>query len=149
MKKPDKYHPDYNKLYPGVELTPEVKKFLRHSDRKMEYMEVDLKQGTFIQKAAEFLPSREDSLDRLIDEEEMDFASSELATEEIALHNDELDRLKKSLSLLPPNDRALIKALFYDGLSEREYATRLGLSQKAVNKRWHTVREKLKKLMKI
>ena len=40
MSKRDKYAPDYNKLYPGVEITPEVKRVLTGSDRKMKYCEL-------------------------------------------------------------------------------------------------------------
>ena len=38
-----KYRPDYGKLYPGVELNEAVLDVLKKSDRKMEYMEYDLK----------------------------------------------------------------------------------------------------------
>jgi|GEM_PF-4684472 len=93
MAKRDKYHPDYKKLYPGEEITPEVLESLKRSDRKMEYMEVDLKQGSFRQHAAEFAYSREISLDQLRDEEEIDFLSPSLSPEEIAVHIDEIDRL--------------------------------------------------------
>ena len=46
MAKRDKSHPDYTKLYPGAEIAPEVAQLLKRSDRKMEYMEVDLKRGS-------------------------------------------------------------------------------------------------------
>lgn len=153
MAKGDKYHPNYQKLYPGVELTPEVMEILKQSDRKQEYMEVDLKSETFLQdqnaRIARFIPSREDSYDRLCDEEMIGFPSSEVLPEDEAIHNDELERLRKARAILQPDEQALLKALFDDGLSEREYAKQLGISQKAVNKRWHKVRSILKKEMKI
>ena len=37
-----KYHPDYRALYPGVDISDEVIKALRESDRKIEYMEYEL-----------------------------------------------------------------------------------------------------------
>ena len=43
MAKHDKYHPDYSKLYPGIESRPEILAVLKQSDRKMKYIEVDLK----------------------------------------------------------------------------------------------------------
>ena len=152
MSKRGKYNPDYKKLYPGTELTPEVMRILKTSDRKMKYMEVELKQGTFRQdsetQTAIFVPSREDSLERILAETNEEFASSDPSPEEEALHNDELDRLSKARRKLAPDERALIQVLFDEGISEREYARMLGISQKAVNKRWHKVRSKLEKLMK-
>ena len=127
-------------------------KLLKRSDRKMEYMEVDLKQGVFRQESstqtAVFIPSREDSLERLQEEDKEEFTSTAPSPEEIAIHNDELDRLRRARTMLLPDEQALVKALFDDGMSEREYAQMLGISQKAVNKRWHKVRAKLKKLMR-
>ena len=69
MAKYDKYYPDYNKLYPEVDIAPEIMDTLRKSDRKMKYMEYDIKaeipmkdeNGRFVGLAS----SREDSLDRL------------------------------------------------------------------------------------
>ena len=52
MAKRDKYHPNYKKLYPSEEIAPEVMKLLKRSDRKMEHMEVDLKQGVFRQESS-------------------------------------------------------------------------------------------------
>ena len=43
MSKKDKYLIDYKKLYPGVDIPPEVLDVLKNSDRKMMYVELDLK----------------------------------------------------------------------------------------------------------
>ena len=104
MAKYDKYHPNYKKLYPGVELTPEVLDVLDKSDRKMEYAEVDLKTERFVQDleqgSAVFFPSREDSYDRLL-EEERQFTLDELSPEIVAIHADELLRLRTQAHLCP------------------------------------------------
>ena len=47
MAKNDQYHPDYMKLYPGIEDRPDVLRVLKKTDRKMEYMEVEIKQEKF------------------------------------------------------------------------------------------------------
>jgi len=39
----------------------------------------------------------------------------------------------------------LIQALYYENISEREYAAKLGLSQRGLNKRRHKALAKLKK----
>ena len=50
---------------------------------------------------------------------------------------DEEDRLKRSLSHLPDDDRELLEHLFWDGQTESEIASGLGITQQAVNKRKH------------
>lgn len=151
MAKRDKYNPDYKELYPGEKISPEVLKVLQQSDRKMKYMEVEIKHGVFRQdiasKTAAFSPTREDSLERLLCDEGMEFASDAPSPEEIAIHKDTVERLRKALEKLSSDERMLVKTLFEDGMSERQYAKQLGISQKAVNKRWHKTREKLRKLM--
>ena len=47
MPKYDRYHPDYGRLYPEIQARPDVLSVLKKSDRKMEYMEVDIKQERF------------------------------------------------------------------------------------------------------
>ena len=147
MPKWGKYHPDYAKLYPGEEITPEVLESLKRSDRKMEYMEVDLKQGCFRQNAAEFDSSREISLDQLRDEEEMDFHSSALSPEEIAIHNDEIDRLCKALKKLDQEEYALMHTLFFEGISMRQYAKEAKIPLMTISCRKSRIQKKLKKLM--
>ena len=79
MANRDQYNPDYEKLYPGAKITPEVAKALQQSDRKMKYMEVEIKHGVFRQdldaKTAQFTLAREDSLERLFYDESMEFVS--------------------------------------------------------------------------
>ncbi len=72
-----------------------------------------------------------------------------VSVEDIAITNVMLDKLRLCLPLLSKSDQELIYALFYCGLSEREYAEILGISQKAVNKRRHKMLCKLRKLIKI
>ena len=58
-----------------------------------------------------------------------------------------LDRLKDALPLLSDSEQALIKAIFFEELSEREVGLRLGLTQSVVNKRKAKVLAKLRKIM--
>ncbi len=147
MAKRDKYNPDYQKLYPNVEISAEVMKVLVQSDRKMKYLEVEIKHGTFLQDSAEFVPTREDSLDRLIDEGKMDFPSLEQTPEEIAIQHDEIDQLSSALKKLNPEDFALIHALFFEGITEREYAKRTGTPYMTIHNKKVRIQEKLKKLL--
>lgn len=56
--------------------------------------------------------------------------------------------LRRCLALLPAEERALIHALYYEELTEREYADKIKLSQKGVNKRHHKILRKLRSMMK-
>ena len=152
MAKWGKYYPNYEKLYPGVEITAPVLQVLIKSDRKMKYMEVDIKHGKFVQdpvkQTAKFIPSREDSIERLC-EEGVDFPTPYIAIEEKAIYRDEMERLYQALKELEPEEYALIHALYFDNFSEREFAAAKSLSQKAINKRRHKILNKLKKMMSI
>lgn len=153
MPKYNKYHPDYERLYPEIQARPDVLSVLKKSDRKMEYMEVDIKQERFSYdsgaKVADLLPSREDSYERLMEEEHRQFILDAPTPEERLLHEEELRLLRAALLQLTSDEKALIDALFYQGLTEREYAQQLGISQKGINKRRHKVLAKLRKIIKI
>ena len=58
-----------------------------------------------------------------------------------------IEKLNESLVLLNQAERDLIKALFYDGFSEREWATTTGIPQKTINDRKQRILNKLKKLL--
>lgn len=58
------------------------------------------------------------------------------------------ERLHRCLSYLPVADQKLIQAIYFENLSEREYARQIGLSQKGVNKRKHKILKELRKMMK-
>ena len=57
------------------------------------------------------------------------------------------EKLKQSVDLLLDEERKLVKALYFDNVSEHEYAKIIGISQAAVHKRKHRILEKLKKLL--
>lgn len=58
-----------------------------------------------------------------------------------------VDRLKAALPLLSESEQALIHAIFFDGLTEREVGLRLGLTQSVVNKRKARILIKLRKII--
>ena len=43
MSYANKYYPDYKKLYPGVEITPDILAVLRASERQIRRFEEELK----------------------------------------------------------------------------------------------------------
>lgn len=58
------------------------------------------------------------------------------------------EKLHHQLAMLSAQDMELIQALYFECLTEREYAQRIGISQKGVNKRRQKVLEKLRGMMK-
>ena len=60
-----------------------------------------------------------------------------------------LDRLRECLHLLTDDELELVHALFYEELTEREYAKRKGVYSNAIHKRKTRILAKLKNLMGI
>ena len=92
----------------------------------------------------QIIPSREDSLDRLVDKNNRQISDEQESVESVVLHKLEVDRLHTALSLLTPEERALIQSLFFDERKESELAVELGISQPAVYKRKMKILKKLK-----
>ena len=57
------------------------------------------------------------------------------------------DKLACCLSLLSEDEQELIRKLFYEGLTKREYAAEKGIYHNAVHKKKMRILEKLKKLL--
>ena len=90
------------------------------------------------------------SLDGFIDSEgnPLDFIADEAADiAETVVNAVMVDRLKAALHLLSESEQALIHAIFFDGLTEREVGLRLGLTQSVVNKRKARILIKLRKII--
>jgi hypothetical protein len=108
MSRRDKYTPDYSKLYSGVHIAPEVMRVLTGSDRKMKYCEYDLKTERVRKntrtKATMVYPAREDSLDRLSEENNRHYALEVASPEDLVAAQDEIIRLKQALWKLKPDE---------------------------------------------
>ncbi len=70
-----------------------------------------------------------------------------VSVEDAAIANILRGELRRCLALLDEPDRQLIQALYFEGLSEREYAKRVGVPQRTINDRRHRALRKLKKLL--
>ena len=57
-------------------------------------------------------------------------------------------RIAKAFSELSVSQQELLKALYEDGMTETEYASKLGISQAAVARRLNRIKRKLEKLLK-
>ena len=152
MARRDKYHINYEKLYPGIEIPPEVLSVLRKGDRKEEYQEVDLKQERFVYdpetKTAYFIPGREDSYERLIEDEKRQFSNEDPTPEEHLIRNIENELLRQAVALLKEDERKLILLRFWEDCSQSQAAELLGLSRQVVSYRERNILGKIKKFLK-
>lgn len=78
-----------------------------------------------------------------------EFVEIQDVPERIVLQTLENQALYHAVLALPEADRRLVRALFYEGRTEQEYAKELGVSQQAVHKRKARILRELKKFLKI
>lgn len=141
--------PDFRKMYP--EASDEVIEVLRETERKMQYQEYDLKaEQTVIDQDSQeitILPSREDSYERLM-EQEIQFLDMTEDVEEQVLKKIQCEMIHKALSFLSEDEEKLIRLLFFEECTEREIAKEMGIYHNAVHKRKKRILQKLKNILK-
>lgn len=125
-----------------VEVSDEVFAAYSQMDRRARYIGEDI--------PAEGEISLERTIEDGIHIETLE--NAELSAEKYCLLEEEaeheakmLDELPKVIESLPESDKKLIKALYYDGYSTREYAQKLGITQTAMLKRRNRILKYLKK----
>lgn len=131
----------------AVPVSEEVYRAYKHFERKEEYFTYDLKAERFSRKTASFLPSREDSYERLL-ETNQQFVIEEVSVQVQVENLLDVEIVRKVLSFLNSEERELINLLFYQEKTEQEVGILLHISQQAVNKRKQAVVIKLRKLLK-
>ena len=112
----------------------------QHYERKEEYFSYDLKVEKFQKETASFLPSREDSYERLL-EQDRQFAASAQPVEEQAISSVWLEEL---LQYLSADERIILRKLYFEDKSERIVSTELGISKTALHQRKVKLLQKLK-----
>lgn len=130
----------------AVEVSDEVYKILRKWDRRIKYVEHDLKETRYIinqeKRTVKEIPSREDSLDRLMalgfDFENLTADFRETVTDKIML--------ERALEKLSDEERYLITQLFYFGRTEQELAAELNVTRRTINNRKRKILSKLRNL---
>lgn len=135
-----------------IEVTNEVYIAYTKGQRKKKYFEKDLKvEHVFKDKNGNItgvIPSREDSLERLMNDNSIQFYDVSKSVECSAQINDDIENLHIAMQELTSEELNIIKMLFYDEMTERDTAKILGISQAAVNKKKHRILKKLKKIIK-
>ena len=69
--------------------------------------------------------------------------------EDLALANELRDQLHRCIAALPRAERELIHAIYFEGMTEAEYAPRAKLTQSGVSRRRKKTLSKLKKLLNL
>lgn len=78
-----------------------------------------------------------------------EFIDNSLNPESVFTENAPIKALYSTMRMLSDLDKQLLQALFFDGMTEREYAERTGVFRNAVHKRKVRILAKLKKSMEI
>ena len=134
-----------------VEVSEAVYIAYTQGENKMRYFEHDLKVERVIRNTdgttKKIIPSREDSLDRLISVNAEQFQDGTEDVEAAVLLRISNEELYRALCLLSETERDLIDALFFRGQTERNMAAHLGISQPAIHKQKHRILQKLRFLL--
>ena len=123
-----------------VPVSEQVYRVYQHYERKEEYFSYDLKVEKFQKETASFLPSREDSYERLL-EQDKQFAASAQPVEEQAVSSVWLEGLLECLS---EDERIILHKLYFEDKSERIVSMELGISKTALHQRKVKLLQKLK-----
>ena len=79
--------------------------------------------------------------------EGMDYAVEDPGLEALFAGPTDEERLRTAIQKLDPDQQALIRAVYFEGVSVNDYAARMGVTQSAISHRLQTVKKKLKKLL--
>ena len=131
----------------AVPVSEQVYRTYHHYGRKEEYFTYDLKTEKFScdqeAQTAAFIPSREDSYERLL-EANQQFASAGPSLEEEAISSIWLKDLMRGLS---PEERDIITQLYILDKSERQACAALNLALSTFHHRKKALLEKLRNLL--
>ena len=127
-----------------VEVSEEIYEYLVRSDRRIRYVEKDLKHNTYIidsvNEKVTVIPKREQSLDRLI-ELGKDFSDSASDFQDGMFLRIMLDQALEKLS---DEERYLITQLFYFKRSEKDVAAELNVTRRTISNRKRKILLKLR-----
>ena len=133
-----------------VEVNRELYLYFYRSRRRIDYYEHDIKTEVAIRdengEITGYMPSKEDSLDRII-ESGVDFCDGSESIEDLVIRKLMAERLKQCLLLLEPDERRLIDARYFEGKTEMGCAQICGVNQSTISRREAKILAKLKKMM--
>ena len=139
----DVWQDDDRAVMVGVEVPPERAKIYESEKRRRRYLSAVMEE----------LDISITSLDVVLDAEseivngEHALPSLSIDIEESLVEKIEKEELHKAIQKLTKEERVFIKALFFDGYSEREWSRITGIPQKTINNRRRKIIDKLKKIL--
>lgn len=80
------------------------------------------------------IPSREDSYERLL-EENRQFTAEEESVEDVAVKTVMIEKMLSSLKILSTEEQALISKLFFEGKSEHQLSAETGIPRMKIHDR--------------
>lgn len=123
----------------------------RRSVRKEKYFTVDLKEEEFIydpeKRIAVLLPGREDSLERLLEQNRQFSTLDGEAVEDVVVRSILLEKLRRALRTLPTDELRMIDEIFFQERTEREASNKFHLSRTTFQHRLDCILEKLRNLL--
>ncbi len=129
------------------QVTEEVYEAYIRQSRKIRYYERELKTERFVvdmeNQRVQIIPSREDSLDRLVDSGQQ-FADQRECVENTVMRIELIERIHEAIQCLTLEEQRLINELFFKGRTEGDFAVSLGISQVAIHKRKEKILKKLR-----
>lgn len=119
--------------------------------RKEKYFTVDLKAEEFIydpeKGIAILLPGREDSLERLLEQNRQFSAMEDEAVEDVVVRAILLEKLRRALRTLPTDELRMIDEIFFQERTEREASDKFHLSKTTFHSKMSRILEKLRKML--
>lgn len=132
----------------SVQVSEEVYREFMRAEEKERYFMRRLKKGRFLvdseQQTVTYIPSREASYERLL-EEDWDFPAPGETVDDTAVKAYLLEKLQEALHSLSDEEMALIQELFYLEKTEREVCAALNVAKSTLHDRKARVLEKLRK----
>ncbi|MDF1493185.1 sigma-70 family RNA polymerase sigma factor [Caproiciproducens sp. CPB-2] len=139
---------NYQEKYPDV--SREIIEVLEKSDRQMEYLQYDIKvercRIDSVSGTVTYIPSREDSYERLL-EENRQFAVADEDVDDAVIKAVMIEKMLTCLNHLSPEEQKLITTFFFDDKSEHQMSRETGIAQRTIHDRKIKILAKLKRLM--
>lgn len=134
----------------AIEVTPEVYEVYYRAERKERHFMYELKAGRSrtdkVTGEKIFLPSLEDSYDRLV-EASLQFGNYTYDLEEEVLSNLMIERLKQAIAALSVEEVEIIRKLYYEEVSEVRLAEMLGIPRTTLRDKKMRILEKLHRML--
>lgn len=134
-----------------VEVSEAIYKAYIQGERKMRYFESDLKTERAVYypdgTIKRLVPSKEDSFDRLVDENYIQFADDSAAVEDIIIHNEEINKLRAAMDSLSKKQKDLLYLRYWQSMSQAEVAKIIGTTQQSISYQERKILSLLKKFL--